>query len=84
MDADEVIFIHHGEGKLKTQLGNIPFFKGDYLVIPRGMIYQMEFKDENNNAKEAKFEVNRQQAKIVKYWDSNSAFFNEASIMAVS
>ena len=48
VDADEVIFIHHGEGKLKTQLGNIPFFEGDYLVIPRGMIYQMEFKDENN------------------------------------
>jgi homogentisate 1,2-dioxygenase len=48
VDADEVIFIHHGEGKLKTQLGNISFFEGDYLVIPRGMIYQMEFKDENN------------------------------------
>ena len=48
VDADEVIFIHHGDGKLKTQLGNIPFFEGDYLVIPRGMIYQMEFKDENN------------------------------------
>ena len=48
VDADEVIFIHHGDGKLKTQLGNIPFFEGDYLVIPRGMIYQMEFKDQNN------------------------------------
>ena len=48
VDADEVIFIHHGKGKLKTQLGNIPFFEGDYLVIPRGMIYQMEFESENN------------------------------------
>ena len=47
-DADEVIFIHHGKGKLKSQLGNIPFFEGDYLVIPRGIIYQMEFNDENN------------------------------------
>ena len=48
VDADEVIFIHHGKGKLRTQLGNIPFFEGDYLVIPRGMIYQMEFESENN------------------------------------
>ena len=48
VDADEVVFIHHGKGKLKTQLGNIPFFEGDYLVIPRGMIYQMEFESKNN------------------------------------
>jgi homogentisate 1,2-dioxygenase len=47
-DADEVIFIHRGEGTLKTQLGNIDFGYGDYLVIPRGMIYQMHFKDEDN------------------------------------
>jgi homogentisate 1,2-dioxygenase len=47
-DADEVIFIHRGEGTLKTQLGNIDFSYGDYLVIPRGMIYQMHFKDEDN------------------------------------
>ena len=48
VDADEVIFIHHGTGTLKTQLGNIEFKSGDYLVIPRGMIYQMYFNDENN------------------------------------
>lgn len=47
-DADEVIFIHRGEGTLKTQLGNIDFSYGDYLVIPRGMIYQMHFKSEDN------------------------------------
>ncbi len=47
-DADEVIFIHKGDGILKTQLGEIPFSYGDYLVIPRGMIYQMEFKSEDN------------------------------------
>lgn len=47
-DADEVIFIHEGSGTLKTQLGNIDFAYGDYLVIPRGMIYQMHFNDENN------------------------------------
>lgn len=47
-DADEVIFIHRGSGKLRTLLGNIPFEYGDYLVIPRGMIYQIEFEGEDN------------------------------------
>lgn len=47
-DADEVIFVHEGSGTLKTQYGQIPFGYGDYLVIPRGCIYQLEFKDENN------------------------------------
>ena len=47
-DADEVIFIHRGTGTLKTQLGNIDFSYGDYLVVPRGMIYQMHFESEDN------------------------------------
>ena len=47
-DADEIIFVHKGEGTLKTQLGNIDFSYGDYLVIPRGMIYQMHFNDTDN------------------------------------
>ena len=46
--ADEVIFIHKGTGKLRTQLGNIEFSYGDYLVVPRGMIYQIEFDTEDN------------------------------------
>ena len=48
VDADEVIFIHEGKGKLRTQVGNIDFSYGDYLVIPRGMIYQMSFENVNN------------------------------------
>ncbi len=47
-DADEVIFIHKGSGTLKTQLGNIDFAYGDYLMIPRGMIYQLHFETEEN------------------------------------
>lgn len=47
-DADEVIFIHEGSGKLRTMMGNIPFSYGDYLVVPRGMIYQIEFDTEQN------------------------------------
>ena len=46
--ADEMIFVHEGEGVLKTVYGLLPFVKGDHVVIPRGTIYQLEFKDENN------------------------------------
>lgn len=47
-DADEVIFVHRGTGTLKTQYGKIPFRYGDYLVIPRGCIYQIEFDTDDN------------------------------------
>ena len=47
-DCDEVLFIHEGSGKLRTQLGNIDFKYGDYLVVPRGIIYQVDFDTENN------------------------------------
>lgn len=47
-DADEMLFIHEGKGKLRTFLGNIPFEYGDYLIIPRGMIYQLEFESSDN------------------------------------
>lgn len=44
----EMIFIHHGEGTLKTMYGNIPFGYGDHLIIPRGVIYQMDFSATEN------------------------------------
>ncbi len=47
-DADEMIFVHRGSGTLKTFMGNIPFEYGDYLIIPRGMIYQIEFDTTEN------------------------------------
>jgi homogentisate 1,2-dioxygenase len=47
-DADEIIFIHRGSGTLTTQLGKLDFSYGDYLVIPRGMIYQIRFNDADN------------------------------------
>lgn len=47
-DADEVIFVHKGEGTLYTIYGEIDFEYGDYLVIPRGTIYQLSFKDADN------------------------------------
>lgn len=47
-DADECIFIHKGSGKLLTQYGELPFGYGDYLVVPRGSIYQIHFDTEDN------------------------------------
>ena len=47
-DSDEVIFIHKGSGKLRTMLGNIDFSYGDYLVVPRGIIYQIDFDTKEN------------------------------------
>lgn len=47
-DADELLFVHKGTGVLKTPLGNIAFEPGDYLVIPRGIIYQIHFHTQEN------------------------------------
>lgn len=47
-DADELVFVHRGTGTLRTQLGNIAFEKGDYLLVPRGMIHCFEFDGIDN------------------------------------
>jgi len=47
-DADEMIFIHRGSGKLRTHLGNLDFKYGDYLIIPRGIIYKIDFDTQDN------------------------------------
>ncbi len=47
-DADEILFVHRGTGTLSTMLGKINFEYGDYLIIPRGTIYQMKFDSVDN------------------------------------
>ncbi len=47
-DADEMIFVHEGSGTVHTQYGELTFGYGDYIILPRGTIYQIEFADENN------------------------------------
>lgn len=47
-DADEMLFVHKGSGKLRTMYGNIDFKYGDYLIIPRGIAYQIDFDTEDN------------------------------------
>ncbi|MDX2129266.1 MAG: homogentisate 1,2-dioxygenase [Chloroherpetonaceae bacterium] len=43
--ADEILFVHEGEGELDTLLGKLRYKQGDYLVIPRGVTYQFKFAD---------------------------------------
>ena len=47
-DADEMLFIHVGSGKLRTMFGELDFKYGDYLIIPRGITYQIDFDTEEN------------------------------------
>ena len=39
--ADEVLYIQSGEGKLISNFGNLYLKSGDYAVIPRGVIWQL-------------------------------------------
>jgi homogentisate 1,2-dioxygenase len=45
-DADECWFIHQGSGLCETDFGEIPYKKGDYIIIPRGTTYR--FYPQNN------------------------------------
>src|SRR5450631_293503 len=47
-DADELIFVHEGNGKVSTVYGELTFSYGDYIHIPRGTIYQIHFETSSN------------------------------------
>jgi homogentisate 1,2-dioxygenase len=47
-DAVEMIFVHKGEGSLKTMFGSLDFSYGDHLIIPRGTAYKLDFKTTEN------------------------------------
>lgn len=42
--ADELIFVHRGQGTLHTMFGPLPFKPYDYVVIPRCTTYRIEFE----------------------------------------
>jgi homogentisate 1,2-dioxygenase len=44
-EGDEVIFVHDGTGTLISPFGNLEIRKGDYVVIPRTVIYKLEFNE---------------------------------------
>ncbi len=47
-DADEMLFVHEGSGVLKSCYGELSFSYGDYIVLPRGTIYQIDFESLQN------------------------------------
>lgn len=47
-DADEMIFVHKGSGVVTTMFGKLRFSYGDYIIIPRGTVYQVDFDTEDN------------------------------------
>jgi homogentisate 1,2-dioxygenase len=40
-DGDELHFVHRGRGLLRTDYGPMRYEEGDYLLIPRGVSYQV-------------------------------------------
>src|SRR5690606_11756454 len=47
-DADEMLFVHEGSGIVHTMFGQLKFKYGDYILIPRGTVYKIEFDTANN------------------------------------
>ncbi len=43
-DSDEILFVKNGKGICKTMYGSVDFEYGDYVVIPRGTVYQLKFE----------------------------------------
>src|SRR6266571_3343614 len=41
-DSDLVYFVHEGHGTLETNFGLLPYYDGDYIVIPRGTTFRFQ------------------------------------------
>lgn len=39
--GDELLFIHQGQGRLGSQLGELHYRPGDYLIIPAGVLWRL-------------------------------------------
>jgi homogentisate 1,2-dioxygenase len=44
--GDEVIYVSDGAGTLETQVGDLPFSRGDYLIVPRGVLHRYRFTEQ--------------------------------------
>ncbi|QEG01577.1 Homogentisate 1,2-dioxygenase [Stieleria maiorica] len=43
--GDEVIYVSEGSGVLQSLMGELAFRQGDYIVIPRGILYRLQLTD---------------------------------------
>lgn len=39
-DADELLFVHRGAGDVECDFGRMPYRRGDYLLVPRGVAHR--------------------------------------------
>src|SRR6516164_8079832 len=39
-EADELVYVSEGTGVVETQMGELPYRAGDYVIIPRGIIHR--------------------------------------------
>ncbi|MCB9437481.1 MAG: homogentisate 1,2-dioxygenase [Anaerolineales bacterium] len=46
--AYEMFFVHDGEGTLRSNLGNLDFGPGDYVIIPYNVTWQVVLKGDNH------------------------------------
>ena len=53
--GDECLFIHHGFGTVHTSMGTLEFQEKDYIIIPKGVIYRIEFNKKNENSQNNRF-----------------------------
>jgi len=47
--GDECFFVHYGSGTVRTFMGTLKFGPKDYIVIPKGIIYTMQFDERPND-----------------------------------
>lgn len=43
--GDECMFIHHGRGTIYSMFGTLAFGPNDFIIMPKGTIYRMEFDE---------------------------------------
>jgi homogentisate 1,2-dioxygenase len=55
--GDECIFVHQGSGTVYSTFGTLHFRPKDYIIIPKGTTYRMEFKAAARNEPAPRFLV---------------------------
>lgn len=45
-DGDDLLFVHRGEGDFYCDFGHLTFREGDYILLPRGLMWRVECNGE--------------------------------------